>query len=334
MILWINLHNSFPLAIMLTGIFLLGKTADTYLNNTGTTIKEKIKNLTGDSRLRRLFLLALILTTVTFINPYGIHIWKDVWTNSSISIIRSVEWQPTAMKDFTGYCFVVSLVLASIVLKLSKRKLTVTEALLLLVFLFAGFKASRMVMWWGIIAAPILAGHFCSIPWVQQKISEGKKQERSEDEFLPLNIILLIVMLISVISFLPWLRPYHPIKRARDFINPRTEPIAIADYIKKEGLKGNMYNDINWGSYLIWKLWPEYRVFADNRLHLVPEAIWKDSKDVHFGLGNWETILNKYKISFVVLSKKHNKKIIGFIEDSPRWEKVYEDETGAVFVKK
>jgi hypothetical protein len=55
---------------------------------------------------------------------------------------------------------------------------------------------------------------------------------------------------------------------------------------------------------------------------------------VHFGLGDWEKILNKYKISFVVLSKKDNKRTIEFIGDNPGWKKVYEDEVGTIFVRK
>ena len=336
MIAWVNLHSSFPLALIMTGIFLLGRAADEYYNNAKSydNIRERLRKLTNDSRLRRLLFLLIILTAATLINPYGINIWKDVWVNSSIGAARSAEWQPTTLDDVLGYCFIVSLVLAGIILKFSKRKITFTEALLLLTFLFAGFKAERMVMWWGIVSAPILAAHFCSIELVRQKISGKKKEGKPESECLPLNLLFFIVLLISLISFLPWFRPHLPIKSARNFINPRSEPIAIANYIKKEGLKGNMFNDINWGSYLIWRLWPDYKVFADNRLHLVPEKIWKDCKDAHFGLGNWEKILNKYKISFVVLSKKDNKRIIEFIGENPGWKKVYEDEVGTIFVRK
>jgi|LQYC01.1.fsa_nt_gi hypothetical protein len=336
MIVWVNLHSSFPLAIIMTGIFLLGRAADQYHNNAGYYDNkiERLKRLTNDSGLRRLLFLLILLTLATLINPYGINIWKDVWVNSSIGASRSAEWLPTTMNDFTGYCFIVSIVLAGIILKYSKRKITFTDALLLLAFLFAGFKAVRMVLWWGIVSAPILSAHFCSIEPVRQRISEKKKEGEPESECLPLNILFFIVLLITAISFLPWLRPYHPIKSARNFINPRTEPVEIANYIKKEGLKGNMFNDINWGSYLIWKLWPGYKVFADNRLHLVPEEIWKDYKDVHFGLGDWEKILNKYKISFVALSKEDNKRTIEFIGDNPGWKKVYEDEVGTIFVKK
>jgi hypothetical protein len=284
--------------------------------------------------VRRLLFLLLILTLVTLINPYGINIWKDAWANSSISVGRSAEYEPTNMNYFIGYCFIVSLVLGGIILKYSKRKTTFTDALLLLAFLFAGFKAVRMVIWWGIVSAPILAAHFCSIAPVRQKISGEKKGGEPESECLLLNIIFFIVLLITAISLLLGLRPYYPIKKsARNFIDSRTGPVAIANYIKKEGLKGNMFNYFRWGGYLIWKLWPEYKVFADARVHLIPEEIWKDYQDVRSGQADWEKILNKYKISFVVLSKEDNTRTIECVGDNPGWRKVYEDEVGVIFVR-
>ena len=334
MILWVNLHSSFSLGIILVGIFLAGEALDEYFHDIRSykNQRERLRELAGNTRLKRLLFLLIIVTLATVINPYGIAIWKDMWANASLSQGRSTEWSPTAMKDFSGYCFIVSVVLAGAILKYSKRKITFTDAFLLLAFLFAGFKAVRMILWWGLVSSPILAVHFCSIEFVQERISR-QKEGAAESECLPLNILFFVVLLVSVLSFLPWVRPYHPMKVMRNFINARTEPVAIANYIKKERLQGNMYNDINWGSYLIWKLWPEYKVFADNRLHLVPEEIWKDIKDVHYGLGNWEKILDKYGISFVVLSKKDNKRTIEFIGDSPEWKKAYEDEAGVIFVR-
>ncbi|MEA3385746.1 MAG: hypothetical protein U9Q89_04755 [Thermodesulfobacteriota bacterium] len=329
MILWVNFHSSFSLGIILVGIFLVGEAIEKYSGS------RRIKDLIKDSRLKRFLFLLIILVSVTLINPYGIDIWRDMWANASISQERSTEWKPTIMKDFTGYCYIISIVISGIILKYSKRRITVTEAVLLLAFLFAGFKASRMIIWWGIVSAPILAVHFCSIDAVRERISGGKGQGAgSGSECLPLNILIIIFLVIATVSFLPWFRPYHPIEKVTTFINPETNPVEIVNYIKGEKLKGNMYNDINWGSYIIWRLWPEYKVFADNRLHLVPEEIWKDCEDVRYGLRNWEKILDKYKISFVVLSKKDNKRTIEFIKNSQGWKKVYEDNVGAVFVRR
>ena len=328
MVLWVNLHSSFPLGIILVGIFLVGEAGEKYYR------ERSIKYLIRDTYLKRLFFLLIILASVTLINPYGVYVWKDIWVNSSISQIRSTEWQPTAMNSFIGYCLVVSIVISSIILKYSRRRVTIADAILLLTFLFAGFKSVRMVLWWGIVSAPVLAAHFCSLEPVAKRISRQKKGVISESECLPLNILFLVVMLIAFISFLPWLRPYHPVKKMRSLIDPQTEPVGIVNYIEREGLKGNMYNDINWGSYIIWRLWPKYKVFADNRIHLVPEKIWKDCTDVHTGLANWAKILDKYRISFVVLSKKDNKRTIEFIGAHPAWKKVYGDDVGVVFVRK
>lgn len=329
MILWVNLHSSFTLGIILVGIFLVGEAIEKYFD------RKKIKDLIKDSRLKKLLCLLIIMVSVTLINPYGIDIWWDMWANASTSQGRSTEWRATAMNDFIGFCFIISIVISGIILKYSKRRITVTEAILLFAFLFAGFKSTRMIIWWGIVSAPILAVHFCSIDAISEKILRGKGQGAgSGSECLPLNILIIIFLVIAAVSFLPWFRPNHPIEKVRTFINPETNPVEIVNYIERKKLKGNMYNDINWGSYIIWRLWSEYKVFADNRLHLVPGKIWKDYSDVECGLANWENILDKYKISFVVLSKKDNKRTIEFIKESPGWKEVYEDNVGAVFVRK
>lgn len=42
-------------------------------------------------------------------------------------------------------------------------------------------------------------------------------------------------------------------------------PEQAAEYIASREIPKPLFNDINWGGYLIWRLWPEYRVFIDTR---------------------------------------------------------------------
>jgi hypothetical protein len=42
-------------------------------------------------------------------------------------------------------------------------------------------------------------------------------------------------------------------------------PEQAAEYIVSRKIPGPIFNDVNWGGYLIWRLWPEYRVFIDTR---------------------------------------------------------------------
>jgi hypothetical protein len=42
-------------------------------------------------------------------------------------------------------------------------------------------------------------------------------------------------------------------------------PVTGAEFIKENDLKGNIYNPVHWGGYLIWKLFPGKKVFTDGR---------------------------------------------------------------------
>ncbi len=336
MILWVNLHSSFPLAILLIATFFAGEIPAAYGRSLALYAgrRERLKGLIHDARLRVILFLLLTLSLATLINPYGIDIWKDAWTNASVSTARSAEWQPTQMEGFAGYCFVASIIVAGIILKYSKRKITFTELLLLLVFMFAGFKSLRMILWWGIVSAPILAVHFCSIDWVVKKIPAPRILDKSKGEWLPMNILLAAMMLAVLVAYSPWFRSHLNSRTSADFIDRKSEPVEIARYIKKQGFKGNMFNNVNWGSYLAWALWPDQKVFADLRLHIIPEKIFEDYIDAAIGRANWEKIMDKYEISWAVLSKKENKRLIEFISESARWERAYEDELGAIFVRR
>jgi len=59
-------------------------------------------------------------------------------------------------------------------------------------------------------------------------------------------------------------------------INSFAFPSAAADFIEREEPARNLYNDVNWGGYLIWRLGPAWQVFVDNRIsgpEILAEAV-------------------------------------------------------------
>ena len=328
MLIWVNLHSSFAMALIL---ILLHLSADV-----GTTVwsNRSLSAIVKNRRIQALALLFALLVSVTFINPYGIEIWRDMWGNASASQARSSEWQATAMTDFQGYAFFASIAVTAGILSFSSRRVSFRDSLLLLAFLFLGFKAVRMVMWWGIVASPILAWHFCSIHVVMKRFSTAYHSDKTESESLLVNMFFAVFIVLTFIMALPWMRSYWPDTKHRPFIRPETNPVAIANFIRNRRLTGNMYNNLDWGSYLIWRLWPDYKVFGDNRLHLIPQEIWDDSQTVQHGYAEWERTLDKYAISFVALGRVDNARTIRYMTESPNWDLAYQDELGSVFVRK
>lgn len=331
--LWANLHSSYPLALLLVGIFGMGELMDGLLSarNSSAPIRDKFKDIAGKPRMKALLLLAAVLTISTLANPYGLNLWKEVWMNWSISAVRSVEWHPTSMTDFTGYCFIASVAITGIVLKCSTRRTSATEFLLIVVFMFAAFRSLRMVMWWGIVSAPILVVHFKSIHLIEHRImAKATKQEKAgESSFI--NMAIMVVMLIVLLVNLPWSRSILGRTATTGLVNPNKEPVAIASYLRQQPTHGNMINNANWGSYLIWRLWPDYKVFMDTRLHIIPQQIFNDYLDIMNGHADWEKLLNRYDISLAVLSKSDNKRLIECMSENAEWQEIYDDPIGIIY---
>lgn len=83
-------------------------------------------------------------------------------------------------------------------------------------------------------------------------------------------------------------------------------PVAQADFILANDLKGNMYNNWGWGGYLIWRLAPERKVFIDGRgldlrvfemaSHIDNATRFKDT-----GVPRWKGLFEKYNILYAVV---------------------------------
>jgi hypothetical protein len=78
-----------------------------------------------------------------------------------------------------------------------------------------------------------------------------------------------------------------------------------ASFIEQAGIRGNMLNDYDWGGFLIWRLFPQHRVFIDGRgLH---EGVFRDylkvvggSTETVDGREEYAYLLDRYRIEFIV----------------------------------
>jgi hypothetical protein len=64
---------------------------------------------------------------------------------------------------------------------------------------------------------------------------------------------------------------------------PEVFPELATEFAHDAGLRGGVVNDGHWGGYLIYRLWPDCRVFADSRHHFTPE-MWEVFRATHDSL--------------------------------------------------
>jgi hypothetical protein len=115
-------------------------------------------------------------------------------------------------------------------------------------------------------------------------------------------------------------------------VEPQVYPSYLAQFMKKNQLKGNILTPYDWGEYLIWKL-PNSKVSIDGRFRTAyPEAVINWNQKVYSLNNPGPEILGKYPTDYMVIRKKDMP--TNFRLKNNNWEKIYEDLIAILFVSK
>jgi hypothetical protein len=114
-------------------------------------------------------------------------------------------------------------------------------------------------------------------------------------------------------------------------------PVKEVAFLKKCKPEGPMFNDYTIGGYLVWALYPDYRVFIDPRGGLYRNEVFSDymqftSKQVN--LDDINRFRQKYPFKIAVLHYREMPLIVNFLESGGEWHLVYFDKHAAVLVHK
>lgn len=117
-------------------------------------------------------------------------------------------------------------------------------------------------------------------------------------------------------------------------------PYEALEHIKNIDQKGNMFNNYNWGGYIIWK-YPQYKTFIDGRMPLWTEndemAMIPYSKiitDFQNNKNIFDTYVSRYNITWI-LESNESKWVKELLKAEPdQWEIFYKDDIAQILVKK
>jgi len=199
--------------------------------------------------------LAAACAAATLANPYGVRLYLVVleyatqpgpfrWVNE----LRALEFrEPTdwLMLAMTGAAFFA----------LGRRKLTAFPVLLLVGATFFAFRARRDVWFLTLACLYVLA---------TTRSERAEQDDRSPS--LPWSARAKIgLALLALALLLGWVRDLSPSGLERHVAN--VFPVEAANAVRDGDFQGPLYNDFNWGGYLIWAL-PDHPVAIDGRTNL------------------------------------------------------------------
>ncbi len=110
-------------------------------------------------------------------------------------------------------------------------------------------------------------------------------------------------------------------------------PSGPVQFMKANGLHGNVLCNFGWGEYLIWHLAPQSRVFIDGRYDTVyPSKVIQDYVKVHFGIPGAKRVLKSYPHDFILFPAQSVPSLS--LKASPDWKLVYKDNAAALFARR
>jgi hypothetical protein len=325
MALWVNLHGSFILGYVLLVIFLVGETAQSIL---------KQPNSISKSGLSWIFGVAMLCCLAILFNPRTIHIFSYVHNLMTDAPSQNlvVEWQSPVPDNIAMMLFYLSNLLFIVFFAFSKQRPRITDILLVISFLWLAWNGVRYVIWYALVAMPVLAG-------ILQKMISDKSWIISPPKHI-LNLVIGIVLIVPMVLVQPWVIERLPMPEylwkqmfqttSKGPLLSTNTPLEATRYLRKN-TGGKLFNDMVFGSYLIWAL-PEQRVFIDPRVELFPYEQWIDYIRISTGV-NYTELLEKYGANRLLLDVEMQAELITALEGDAGWEREYEDAYAQVWRK-
>lgn len=258
-IFWVNIHIFFVIGVALAGGFLFEAIIHNYQD-----IKHSIL-------VKKLVLLVVFLAVASTINPQGIYgatlsFPLNIKGESPISIAEDVSL-PSFLQgtyfwaDVTIAIFVPLVILLMVSFLFGFKKKSPFYFLASTATAIVAYLHLRGLALFGLMFLPAISANF--VP-VYEKIEDFMDKKLAGIKKIVEN--LLVAILICILLMFTFFSNKIGITQFREYgIGLARWSDEGGRFFKEQGLKGPLFNDADVGSYLIYELYPETKVFVDNR---------------------------------------------------------------------
>ena len=344
-LIWVNLHGGFLVGFVLLGIYLIVGAVQ-YFASRSPAEKQTIWQ-----RVKRLGLVATLSLAASLANPYGyklhVHIYQylsDRFLMNHIDEFLSPNFHGMPQK-----CFAVLLLITIAVLAGARGKIRPSQLLVVIFAVHSGLYASRNLPVSSILLTLVIA------PLASERISEAVTGQRiapwlrkcltGYDSFASrmtgmetrfrghLWPVAAILLGLWVSTHGGWigLRGIGSRQVMNAHFREKRFPVQAAEVISQSGLRQPMFAPDYWGGYLIYRLYPQTKVFVDDRHDLYGDQFVKNYLKVILVQPEWEKVLSEDQVNWVLVPTESS--LANILKLSPRWKAIHEDKTAVLFEK-
>ncbi len=323
---WVNLHGAYMLGFALLAAFIATESGNRWLF--------PVRHSRSAQRLGLLCLVLLAAVVASLFNPQGLRILLYPFETVAMEASRGLiaEWHSPDFHELLPQVSLACIFAYSAAAIYARRKPDLTEVLLPMMLVVAGLSAWRHLP----LMSIVLLTFFCAMlrqlrpsellarPFLGKR-GRPRDASRQVSRAQAGTIHLLVLALVVLAAWAGTMRTEHEGKTTKYVA------AGAADYVLAHDLQGRLLNDYDLGGYLIYRLWPQHKVFIDGRADLYGDDFLKAYLKVDKGGEGWDKMLEAHAIDLVVYGR--HAALRQLLLASGRFREVYADEFHVVLVR-
>jgi hypothetical protein len=309
--LWANLHGGFTAWLATLGLL------------AGLCAVER-----DAQGARRYGCLAGLCALSSLANPYGwrLHVHIARYLNSTWIIDHVQEFQSPRIRSEGMLVFAVLLLAAVGMASQADR----FAGLLTLAWGFMALRSARHVPFFAIVAAPVVASGLARY-WAAAAARGSRRspvrvfwdlalefgRQPRVSLWLPAAAVAVVIAAPAA-GFPDSLFPVLAVER------------NLGQFTPQAAMPRVLTSD-QWADYLIFRLYPEQRVFFDGRSDFYGAALGADYRKLLAGEKPWRELLERYRFDLALLP--HDWALSTSLDREPGWHRVYEDPVAVLYAR-
>jgi hypothetical protein len=321
-LIWVNLHGGYILGIFLLGIYVVGNLVS-WVTHRGPNGEHFLQNS------KSLLLIMIVCILVSMINPQGYRILLFPFELTSDRFLMDNVQEFLSPNFHQPLPFKYLLLLLIAILARSRPTVNWIELILILTFTYMALYSVRYITLFAIITGPILIRLIdqmkLGLPTKVIRFLDERSMRLSEIERQTSGYFWLILALSAVVS----------LGAAGSYqykFSEKSYPVSAVEFLKKENILGNTFTHDDFGDYLIYAAWPQYRVFIDGRTDMYGADRMKEYLALARAMPGWKEIVDKYAFSSILFDT--NSPLASILAEDRNWHLIHSDPLASIFLRK